>query len=210
MRKTLTYSSLLIASLVVIAVFLTATTYTQLGIAVLLYPLLAYFAFKLLPRTTWKAPAITIRFPASSAPKADVETINPKREQVEVADIDKRTFLKLIGAAGLSFFIFSLLGRRVETLLFGRSSELGMAGVENPTGDGIAGPEASPTGAYKISEIDDNIITYYGFTNASGGWLIMQEDTNTDSFRYAKGNSNFSGNWARREKLKYDYYHNLF
>ena len=118
---------------------------------------------------------------------------------MEVADIDKRAFLKLIGATGISFFLFSLLGRRVEVPFFGRAVESGT----NPV-------EGQPTDGYKISEIDDNTITYYGFTNKDGAWLIMREDTEASSFRYVKGDLEFSGNWSNRENLKYDYFHEVF
>ncbi len=210
MRKTLTYSSFIIITLVVIVMFVTATTYIQLAVAVILYPLLAFFAFKILPRKAWKAPIITIRLPAKRAEKARTETAAPKAEPVEVTDIDKRTFLKLIGAAGLSFFVFSFLGRRAESLLFGEPS--GSRVTENPsTANNASTAGSPPTAGYKISEVDDNdTISYYGFIGKDGDWLIMREDTDISSFRYAKGNSNFPNNWTKRENLKYDYFHNLF
>jgi hypothetical protein len=207
MGKTLTYSGFIISALLVVLAFITAKTYAQLAIAVLLYPLLAYFALKLLPRKGSGAPAITIKLPPSPMRKVEAAT----HEKVEVADVDKRTFLKLIGAAGISFFVFSLLGRRVESLLFDRTA--GNAGTATlPTGSasGADSGQTLPAAGYRISEIDDGIVSYYGFTNQSGNWLIMREDTETSSFRYAKGDSGFSKNWANRENLKYDYYYNLF
>lgn len=207
MGKTLTYSGFAIASLFIILAFVTAKTYTQLAIAVILYPALAYFALKILPRKTRKAGAFTIKIPARSAQK--VEEV--RREKVEVADIDKRTFLKLVGAAGLSFFIFSLLGRRVEALLFGKALESGITtSPGNPAGGEVDMTGSLPASGYRISEIDDNILSYYGFTNKDSAWLIMREDTQTNSFRYARGDSGFSRNWSKRENLKYDYYYKLF
>ena len=50
MRKALTYSGFAIAGLVVATVFLTARTYTQLGGAVLIYPLLVYLTYELFMR----------------------------------------------------------------------------------------------------------------------------------------------------------------
>jgi len=202
MRKTLTYSSFITANIIVILAFVTATTYIQLGIAVLLYPLLAYFAFKLLPRKAEKAPVITLRLPAKPARKTKAQTAQAEKERVAITDLDKRAFLKLIGGAGLSFFLFSLLGRRVETLLFGQTQKSATA----PTGSA----QPSPTEGYRISEIDDgDSVTYYGFINNSGGWFVMKEDQE-GSFRYAKGDLNFPNAWARRTHLKYDYFHNLF
>lgn len=202
MGKTLTYTGFAISAILVILAFVTAKTYTQLIIAVVVYPLLAYFALKLLPRRNQKAPAITIKLPSRPA-RRDAQRL----DSVEVADVDKRTFLKLVGAAGLSFFVFSILGRRVESLLFGRGLDSGIAGVApvatDPTSTQIAD-------GYKISEIDEGETTYYGFTNKTGGWLIMREEADSSSFRYAKGDINFPVNWANRANLKYDYFYNLF
>ena len=206
MGKTLTYSGFAISALFVILAFITAKTYTQLAVAVLLYPLIAYFALKLFPRKIQEDHSVTIQIPARPYPK--VEEV--QRQKVEVADVDKRTFLKLVGAAGLSFFIFSLLGKRVETLLFGRALQSGVNEFESPPTGELASTTAQPTEGYRISEIEDGVITYYGFTNKSGAWLIMKEETDASSFRYAKGESDFPGNWAKRESLKYDYFYNLF
>jgi hypothetical protein len=189
-----------------IFIFVTAKTYTQLGIAVILYPLLAYFALKVLPRKNANTPAITIQIPSRPVQTAQ----GGKHEKVEVADIDKRTFLKLIGSAGISFLLFSILGRRLDSLLFGGALNSGI----NTGGTGAgnqAAQAAQPTEGFKISEIDDSgAISYYGFVNQDGGWLIMKQDSDTSSFRYVKGNLNFSGNWGIRETLKYDYYYKLF
>ena len=40
--------------------------------------------------------------------------------------------------------------------------------------------------------------------------ICMREDPTTGSFRYVKGDLNFSNSWAKRDKIKYDYYHNVF
>lgn len=208
MNKTLSYSGLAISGILIILAFITAKTYTQLAIAAMLYPLLAYFALKVIPGRDGGSPTLTIQVPARPVERVAPTTVI--KERVEVADVDKRTFLKLIGAAGLSFFVFSLLGRRVESLIFDRAVGSG----SNNFGGGFSGDITSGTNqpfeGYKITEIDDNIISYYGFTNQKGAWLIMREDTATSSFRYAKGNSNFSENWGNREDLTYDYYFNLF
>jgi len=204
MRKTITYSSFAIAGILVILVFLTAKTYTQLGIAVALYPLLIFFAFKIFPfgnNVHLTKPEIVNKPQDDSKDKADDAAV--------VVDIDRRAFLKLIGATGLSIFIFSILGRRVENLLFGRALDSGTSLI-GPTGYETAPGEVSPTEGFRISEIDDSVDTYYGFTNKSGGWLIMKEDSTSNSFRYAKGDSDFPFNWAKRDKLSYDYFHKLF
>lgn len=202
MNKTiLTYGSLALASVVVIVTFITATTYLQLAAASLLYPALIFFAYKVLPLRP------------GYALKKDGVAVHPhvtseaKTQSVGISDIDKRAFLKLIGATGLSFFLISVFGRRIEALLFGQNLVKVPGGIGGPIGTAIA---SSPTDGYKISEIDDNIVGYYGFINKEGGWFIMMEDTNSGSFRYAKGDSDFPGNWKKRESLKYDYFHNVF
>ena len=195
MRKILTYVGFIIACVLVSLLFVTATTYIQLAGAVILYPVVAYFVMKTLPRKTKVVPAVA------------VQTV---RTQEEVADFDRRTFLKLVGATGIFFFVSSLFGKWAGALPLGKSLGLGGSIQGNsPT------PEAGNSGSlaangYQISEIDDGAVTYYGFTNLDGSWLIMKEDTETSSFRYVKGSSGFPGSWANRQNLKYDYYYNLF
>ncbi len=206
MKKKLTYPAFIIAAFLVVLTFITATTYVQLGIAVALYIPLAWFALKIFQRKE-NEPMVTVPLPSvrqTHAPKAK----GVKTEQVEIADIDKRAFLKLLGATGLSFFIFSILGRRAESFLFGGGTQTALA-PSTTVGTGV--PSTTPLmEGYRIAEIDDNAITYYGFINTTGGWLIMREETETSSFRYAKGDINFPSNWTRRGSLKYDYFYKLF
>lgn len=193
MRKALTYFGLIIAGLVVILAFVTATTYTQLAVAIILFPIFVYFAFKVLPRKTWAV-----------YPSAQVATIQPasgklsEEEAGNIIDIDRRAFLKVIGAAGLGLFLYSIFIKRAEVPFFGAASPK------------IEPAERQPTDGYRITEIDDSIIAYYGFTHKDGAWFIMREDTETGSFRYAKGDFNFTSGWANREGLKYDYFSNVF
>ncbi len=209
-RKTLTYSGFATASMMVAGTFATAKTYTQLGVAAVLYPLLVYFAYVLFVRKTRKAPAITVPLPVKPAKKVEVETAKPQRKGGGIMDIDKRDFLRMIGAAGASFFLFSIFSKRSEPLLFGRTTGSGSNTLEDSTGNKINPAECQPTDGYRISEIDDNFIAFYGFINTDGAWYVMREDPDDGSFRYAKGESNFNDNWTSRESLKYDYFHNIF
>ncbi len=207
MTKTLTYPALALASVMVIVVFATAETYLQLATAVVLYPALVFLAFMVFPRKSLK-PIIRIQSPPKPAPDGNIP--NPKEEGIPayVADIDRRTFIKLIGATGISFFLVSLLGRQVENLIFSRSAQ----SQSNALGNGDQGNPSSspPADGYNISEIDDEgTIVYYGAINKAGAWQITREDINENSFRYAKGGSDFPNHWANRENLKYDYYHKL-
>lgn len=204
-RKALTYFSLAVLSMMIVAVFVTAKTYIQLSFAVIAYPIFMYFVYKNFLAERHFVPADKVRVPRVTTAQ---QYNDDHFDRVEVADIDKRTFLKIIGTAGFSFFIFSLLGRRVESLFFNKSFDYGI----NPLG---GNPQSSAgkdtTEEYKISEIDDSTeVSYYGFVNKDGAWFIMKEDLGASTYRYAKGNSEFSENWQSRQDLKYDYYFNLF
>src|SRR3989344_2491485 len=163
----LTYFSFAIACVVVIAAFITATTYVQLAVATLLYPALIFFAFKVLPLKTWmnasKKPVVRPQ-PASGTE----QIVRAPKTNPGISDLDKRAFLKLIGATGLSFFLISIFGRRIEALLFGQNLVQIPTSVGSPSAGKNNTPAASPTEEYKISEIDDNIIGYYGFIKADG------------------------------------------
>src|SRR4051812_38685696 len=102
----LTYFSFLIASTVVIAAFITATSYIQIGVAALLYLLLALFAYLLFAKSPKKQPAEVSYHSVEETP---AEATNPQPQLGGIADIDKREFLKLIGGAGLFLFFFSIL-----------------------------------------------------------------------------------------------------
>lgn len=215
-RILLTNSSFIIASAVVIAVFITATTYTHLAVAILLYPLLVFLAYKVFQNK--------IRIPSSEKTepqihplvkvmeKEKVEAV--KTERVGIADIDKRMFLKIIGGAGILVFLYSIFSKKSENLFFknipGFASGSGRFSIEGITGKKIDPAQNQPMDGYKISEIDSNIISYYGFINKDEAWYIMRVDTEKGSFRYSRGESNFSANWSNRENLKYGYFSNLF
>ena len=211
MRKTLTYSSFVVASFVVVATFIVSRTYTHLGVAIFIYAILIYVAYELFVRRNPRQPVVTVQAPIKSAKKVEViETAETKKEGSGSTDIDKRDFLKMIGAAGISIFLFSILSRRPESMFFGKVANSGVVALEDSSGTKINPAESQPTDGYRISEIDDNDFTYYGFTNKTGGWFIMKEDPDTGSFRYSKGESDFSSNWKGRKRLGYDYYHKVF
>jgi len=210
MRKTLEYSSFAVIGLIMVMIFVTARTYTQLGAAVVLYPLVAYFAYKLFVSRDRKVPVTIIQPSVRSIEEVTTERVQSQKEGTGVTDVDKRDFLKMIGAAGVSFLLFSIFSRRPESLFFGSSKGSGITALTDGTGTKIDPAERQLTDGYQISEIDDNIVAFYGFTNREGAWFIMKEDPDEGSFRYIKGDSDFSGNWVNHENLRYDYYHNVF
>lgn len=191
-NRLLIYLVLGVVGAAVTVMFVTATTYLQLGVAVVIYPVLVYFGYKAFLAKSYKVDRRQLLAKVMRPIKAAEASLG-------VADVDKRGFLKLIGAAGLSFFLFSLLNKK------------GGSWLSRLTGPGMSGIAADePTDAYRISEIEDGVVTYYGFVKTGGAWFVMQEDSEAGSFRYVKGDSGFAANWAKREQLPYDYYDNVF
>lgn len=205
MKKTLlslTYTTFIIASLALVFVFVTSKTYTQLAIATLAYPLLVLLTYKTLPRS----PKISadqqgnIQINQQPAVSTISQVAEKRIEHVGISDIDRRVFLKLIGATGLSFFLVSIFARGTESAFFDKLLR--------------GGKRVSSTGetkeGYTISEIDDGAVGYYGFINNAGAWYIMREELDGGTFRYARGEADFKANWASRKNLQYDYYNDTF
>lgn len=209
MRKAITYSTFTIALLSVIVLFVTAKTYTQLAFAVIAYPAFAFLVLKLFPRNNNNEREITIHLPVHES----VETVSADetttKSKVEIADVDRRAFLKLIGVAGVSFFLFSLFSKKAQIPFFGKMGSSDSITIKDTKGIAVDPAERQPLDGYQISEIEDNVIAYYGFINKKGEWYIMKEDTENSSFRYAKGDTGFPQGWTNRNKLKYDYFSNL-
>lgn len=223
MKKVLTgitYFTFVVACIAVMLIFITSKSYLQLGIAIALYPVIVLLGYRAFPRRQELPimPAVALnqpptnQFSSPTVSPADQNTSIPnlKIGTVDVADIDRRVFLKLVGATGLSFFLISMFSRRAaDTLLTSRMNSNTTS--TNPVDNNpvTTNQKSNPTG-YTITEIDDSLVAYYGFTDQSGGWYIMREDTLAGSFRYAKGDSDFSKNWLARENLNYKYYHEIF
>lgn len=221
MNKTLSMSAISLISFVaaffaVTAIFITAKSYSQLILGSGLYAILVYFGYKILPfyNSSWTIHHSATKIDHKKATIAATEeeqtesgVDDAKKPEVTVTDIDKRAFLKIVGATGLSFFLMSLFGRKAESLLFGNSDR-----TTQVRDDVVGNPPApqSPTDGYTISEIDDGLIAYYGFMGQKGAWFIMRQDSNDGSFRYVKGDTDFPVSWEERENLTYDYYANVF
>lgn len=207
MQKAIFYIIIITAYLLVAPLFVTATTYTQLAVATLFYALLVFFSIRYSPRKKLKVrpqiPEVAIEPVPVSVDKLETET-------TEIIDTNKRDFLKMIVAAGFSFFFFSILSKKAEALLFGKAIGSGAVVLADPTGNKIYPVEKQPTDGYQISDIDESDYIYCGYINKNGGWYIMRQDSETGTFRYVKGESNFSHNWGNRERLKYNYFHQVF
>jgi len=206
MKKILIYYNFVIVSVIVVAGFLTASTTTQLVVAILFFPLLAYFAIKVFPRSSR-----AVNLPTEAKVVVlDKETM-PEVAKLKKAgvDIDRRAFLKLIGTAGISLFMFSLFTKRAEAAFFGSVPGPGTVSIKDSAGNKIDPAEKKPTDGYNITDVDDSSPAYYGFLNKSGAWFIQKEGTSGD-YRYVKGSSNYSTNWTGRAGLTYDYFDNVF
>ncbi len=210
----LSMGSFVAAFFAVTGIFMTAKSYPQLIVGTALYALLVYFGYKMmrLHHSGWNIQPVSAtihdRNEADTETVADTEELadDGKKPEVIVTDIDKRAFLKIVGATGLSFFLMSLFGRKAESLLFGNTDRA-------PARDDVvktAPTPQSPTDGYTISEIDDGLIAYYGFMGQKGAWFIMRQDSNDGSFRYVKGENDFPVSWEDRANLTYDYYANVF
>lgn len=58
---------------------------------------------------------------------------------------------------------------------------------------------------YQPMDVDTDSPRYYGYEAIDGSWFIVKESSsgNVQSFRYARGNVNYSTNWTNRASLSY-------
>jgi hypothetical protein len=214
MKKLLIYYNFIIISLMVVVGFVSATNYLQLAVAAIFYPLFIYFASRVFPRKAHavnlpKKPVVIVQ-PAGGNPpeKIDAATVKLKKEGV---DIDRRMFLKLIGSAGVSLFMFSLFTKKAEAAFFGSAPGPGVVALKDSAGNKIDPAEKQPTDGYRISRLDDGIPAYYGFTNKNHAWFVMKE-LDDGSYLYRRGASGFATAWSERDGvgIVYGEYENVF
>jgi hypothetical protein len=125
-------------------------------------------------------------------------------------DLDRRMFLKLIGSAGMTLFLFSIFTKKAEGAFFGSVPGPGTLSIKDTTGAKIDPAIKQPTDGYNIAQVDDSTsTTYYGYLNKDGAWYILREDSSSN-YRYCKGSSSFSTNWTSRASLTYDYFDAVF
>lgn len=212
MNKVLTnhYLTFAIAFMFVVATFITATNFTQLALATLLYPVLMFTAYKMYTR---KPNSVSEKVVVDEETAQTQAGTKKPAERIVISDVDKRVFLKLIGSAGVFLFLFSLFNKKAENMFYKSLPETGRSFFDKKEASraGTTGAAAAqPTDEYGISEIENGETSYYGYTKLGGAWYIMKVDSATNSFRYIKGDKNFPGSWKNREKLKYDYFGNVF
>lgn len=147
----------------------------------------------------------------SPTKKSQALTVFAEPETVKgIADKDKRLFLQLIGTTSFSLLLMALFSNKARnTFLGGTPTTPENVTIKDIAGKSIDPAERHPTDGYNITDIDDaSTPAYYSFVNNNGAWYIMQKNAGT--FRYAKGDANYSASWDVRDKLRYDYYNRVF
>ena len=231
MKRTLLSYNLIITALLGLTGLFNASNLSEVIFAGLFFPLTFYFAWALAEsfrRRPFKnplasslpAPTVTLVQTPKSTPTS--ETI-PETEVIddptyygevvpplEVKDINRRLFLKLIGSAGMSVFFLSLFTRQAQGAFFGSVPGPGTVSLKDTSGTQIDPAKHHPTDGYKVSELDDTTLpAYYGFVHKSGAWYIMKEASD-GTYRYTKGSSGYSTNWTDRDTLTYGYFDDIF
>lgn len=204
-RKIVTLYSFLITSFMAISGILGARNIYELTMSIFVFsPLAFYFFILMLPR---KASHIEI---VRDDNILDVIPDSIKKIKNTDYDPERRKFLKLIGAAGGSLFLLTVFTKKAEASFFGSMPGPGTIAIKNSTGTLIDPSEKHPTDGYNITEVDDSLAdTYYGYINKDGAWFIRKE-TASGAYRYAKGSSDFTTNWANKNSLTYDYFNVIF
>ena len=116
MGKFAIYTSFVAAGILDSVMFFTTTNYVQLVGSIIFYLILTVLAFKLFPRKTpAESPIGNNNAPTNQNSVATAQTLSNNisehqtitnqtiTKDVEVLDIDKRAFLKIIGATGIAF-----------------------------------------------------------------------------------------------------------
>lgn len=215
----LLYYSFILTTIMTLTGFIGARSGPQLISALLFLPLALYFWQLILPKRSRQIPVTDLGFEIITVdpePVTHLKKILPADRQGlqqekpgRRLDIDRRAFLKLIGSAGLTLFMFSIFTKRAEAAFFGSVPGPGTVALKDTTGTQVDPAIKHPTDGYKISEIDDSSPAYYGFIEKTGKWFIMKESS-SGTYRYVKGDSGFSTNWTNRASLSYDYYDVVF
>lgn len=217
MKKLLIFYNFVIITIMTFVGLLGATDLYQLLSALLFYPLMIYFFILMVPRQK-RAPALPtvkqLREDKLVPARQEISHLTKEEEPTLKGkfDVDRRSFIKLIGAAGLSLFLFSIFTKKAEAAFFGSVPGPGTVALKNTAGVKIDPAEKAPTDGYKITEIDDSTPAYYGYVDKTGAWFIMQEDA-SGHYRYTKGASDFTNvltGWPNRGGLSYGYFDAIF
>lgn len=208
LKKLFIYYGFVLTTVMAIMGALGARSVPEVIASGLFLPLWFYFAAQVLPRNSR---ALVV--PALVVP--DIITLTPTKPVLKRLattpgfDLQRRTFLKLIGSAGLAVLFFSLFTRKAHGAFFGSVPGPGTVALKDISGAVVDPAISTPTDGYKISDIDSSSPAYYGFIDKTGRWFIMKEGTSGD-YRYIKGASSYSTNWTGRAALSYDTFDSIF
>lgn len=202
------YYGFIITAIMTITGFLGARNSPQLVSAAVFLPITLYFIIKVAPKRN-KAMLIPrpVVFPKEKAADEIFEDLPAKPKRL---DLNRRQFLKLIGSAGITLFLFSIFSKKAHASFFGSVPGPGIVSIKDSSGVQIDPALKQPTDGYRISQIDDSTPAYYGFVDKNSNWFIMQENSTNGNYRYTKGASSFSTNWTNRASLTYDYFDAVF
>ncbi len=205
----LSYGLFICVILTFVGVF-SAKNIEQLLSSFIYLPLVFYFGTQLLSKKITTNAKITPQTKSSSTKQIITPTTIIEEGNFQIADNDKRLFLKLVGSAGFSLLFMALFTKKAQASFFGSVPGPGIVSLKNSAGTKIDPAEAHPTDGYEVTEIDDvSSPSYYGFLKNNGAWYIMKEEA-SGAYRYTKGTTSFSTNWTNRASLTYDYFNSIF
>lgn len=199
------YYCFILTTIFVATSFVSANTIPNFFSSLIFSPLAIYFLFLVWPKYKFSYAKVN----RGTENEAELKSDNGSFIKV---DVDKRDFLKLVGSAGVLALILGVFNKRSSIApFFGNLGDGGGAvTIKDQSGNDITPAQNSPTDGYNITQIDDATSTsYFGFINKNGQWFIMKE-ADDNSYRYVKGDNDFSGNWERRKNLTYDYFDKVF
>jgi len=217
MKKLLIYYNFIVVTLMIIAGFFGTSNLAQLASAALFFPLSAYFLFLVLPNKN-KAIVFPELKKVEKTKKEKSKTEILKAEKIEDdpdkkrMDANRRAFVKLIGSAGMTVFLFSIFTKKAQGAFFGSVPGPGTIALKDSTDTVIDPAIKLPTDGYKISEIDDSSPAYYGFVNKDGEWFIMKESS-AGQYKYYKktgSDNDFTTDWPSRAGFSYQYFDSIF
>ncbi len=208
-KQIILYYGLFICLLLTIAGIISAKNFNDLLSSFIYIPLIFFFTTQLLhKKVTTKKQTPKITKPASTKVITPTQIISS--DTPNIADNDKRLFLKLVGSAGFSLLFMAMFTKKAQAAFFGSVPGPGTVAIKNTAGVQIDPSQEHPTDGYEITEIDDaSSPSYYGFLKKNGNWYIMKEDS-TGAYRYSKGTTAFTTNWTNRASLTYDYFNSIF
>lgn len=221
MKKLIIYYNFIFITLITLIGFLRAESLAQIVSAVLFFPLAVYFWRLVIPKQN---KALILARPNTQPESTPASSLSKKQSIIQASvkqprisnqdapittDENRRKFLKLIGTAGITLFLFSIFTKKAHGAFFGSVPGPGTINLKDVAGNKIDPAFSTPTDGYKISQIDDATPSYYGFVEKTGKWFIMKDD-GAGAYRYTKGDSDFSTNWTNRASLTYGYFDSIF